>query len=75
MVEVSGTNRQLGRRHGKSDIIDAIANARAVIAGEGHAVAKSHDGAVETLRTLKVVQRGAIKTRTVALNQLRGPPS
>lgn len=32
---------------------------------------KSHDGPVEALRTLKLVQRSATKARTQALNQLR----
>jgi transposase len=69
--EVSRPNRQTRRRHGKSDIIDAIAAARAVINGEASARPKSHDGAVEALRTLKIVHRSANKARTQALNQIR----
>ncbi|MGH3626879.1 MAG: IS110 family transposase [Sciscionella sp.] len=71
VVEVSCPNRQVRRRHGKSDVVDAIAAARAVLAGEATATPKSHDGAVEALRALKLVQRSANKARTVALNQLR----
>jgi transposase len=58
------------RRHGKSDIVDAIAAARAVQSGDARAVPKDHDGAVEALRTLKLIQRSASKARVVALNQL-----
>src|SRR4051794_27831430 len=69
--EVSRPNRQTRRRHGKSDVIDAIAAARAVINGDASARPKSHDGAVEALRTLKIVHRSANKARTQALNQIR----
>ncbi len=70
VVEVARPNRQLRRRHGKSDSIDAIAAARAVLSGEASATPKTHDGPVEALRALKVVQRSANKARTQALNQL-----
>jgi transposase len=69
--EVSRPNRQTRRRHGKSDVVDAIAAARAVINGDATARPKSHDGSVEALRTLKVVHRSANKARTQALNQIR----
>jgi len=69
--EVSRPNRQTRRRHGKSDVVDAIAAARAVINGDASAQPKSHDGAVEALRTLKIVHRSANKARTQALNQIR----
>jgi len=36
-----------------------------------NATPKTHDGPVEALRTLKVLQRSATKARTQALNQLR----
>ena len=70
VIEVARPNRQLRRRHGKTDIIDAIAAARAVQAGEATGQPKSHDGPVEALRTLKAVQRSANKARTQALNQI-----
>lgn len=69
--EVLRPNRQVRRRHGKTDIIDAIAAARAVINGDAKAQPKSHDGAVEALRALKIVHRSANKARTQALNQIR----
>ncbi len=70
VTEVSRPNRQVRRRHGKTDVVDAIAAARAVQSGDATATPKSHDGPVEALRDLKVVQRSATKARTQALNQL-----
>jgi transposase len=37
VIEVLRPNRQVRRRHGKSDVIDAIAAARAVLSGEATA--------------------------------------
>ena len=52
VVEVMRPNRQVRRRHGKTDVVDAIAAARAVLSGEANATPKTHDGPVEALRTL-----------------------
>lgn len=71
VIEVARPNRQVRRLKGKSDTIDAIAAARAVLSGEAGATPKTHDGPVEGLRALKVVQRSANKARTQAINQLR----
>jgi transposase len=71
VIEVGRPNRQVRRRYGKTDVVDAIAAARAVLSGEATATPKTHDGPVEALRTLKVVQRSANKARTQAVNQLR----
>jgi transposase len=71
VVEVGRPNRQVRRRNGKTDTVDAIAAARAVLSGEASATPKTHHGSVEALRTLKVVQRSANKARTQAINQLR----
>jgi len=70
VIEVGRPNRQLRRRQGKTDVIDAIAAARAVLSGEARATPKTHDGAVECLRALRVVTRSATKARTQALNQI-----
>ena len=51
--------------------MDAVAAARAVLSGEATATPKTHDGPVEALRTLKMVQRSATKARTQAVNQLQ----
>lgn len=70
VIEVSRPNPQVRRQHGKSDVVDAIAAARAVLSGQASATAKAHNGPVEALRMLKVVQRSATKSRTQAANQL-----
>lgn len=59
VIEVARPNRQVRRRYGKTDVIDAIAAARAVQSGEATGKPKSHDGPVEALRALKAVQRSA----------------
>jgi transposase len=71
VIEVHRPNRQVRRRHGKTDVVDAIAAARAVISGDATGKPKSHNGAVEALRALKIVHRSAHKSRTQALNQIR----
>ena len=71
VIEVMRPNRQVRRRYGKTDVVDAIAAARAVLSGEATATPKTHDGAVEALRALKALQRSATKARTQAINQLR----
>ncbi len=71
VIEVSRPDRQVRRRHGKTDVVDAIAAARAAMSGEAAATPKTHDGSVEGLRMLKVLQCSANKSRTQALNQLR----
>jgi transposase len=70
VIEVTRPNRQLRRRRGKSDPIDAEAAARAVLAGEATAAPKTADGAVEMLRVLRVARRSAVKAHTQAANQL-----
>ena len=70
VIEVGRLNRQHRRRYGKSDPPDAEAAARAVLSGEANGVPKSRDGIVESIRTLHVVKRSAIKARTQAGNQI-----
>src|SRR5258708_32173295 len=72
VIEVGRVNRQHRRRYGKSDPADAEAAARAVLAGQATGVPKSRDGIVESIRTLHVVKRSAIKARTQAANQMTG---
>jgi transposase len=59
------------RQRGKSDTADAVAAALAALNGEASGVPKSHDGAAESIRMLKVARAGAVKARTQAGNQLR----
>jgi transposase len=41
VIEVSRPNRQVRRRHGKADVVDAIAAARAVLSGQASAAASA----------------------------------
>lgn len=70
-LEACRPNRQLRRRHGKSDSIDAVAAGRAVLSGQVSGPSKTKDGIIEAIRVLRVVKRSAIKDRTAAINQLR----
>ena len=71
VIEVTRPNRQTRRQHGKTDVIDAIAAGRAVLSGQATAIAKTRDGQVEALRTLKLLLRGISKNRTQAISQLK----
>jgi transposase len=70
VVEVDRPNRQVRRRRGKSDTIDAEEAARAVVSGRAKTVPKAQTGAVEAIRQLRIARRGAMRSRTRALNQL-----
>ena len=70
VVEVCRPNRQLRRRRGKSDAVDAEAAARAVLGGVDLVTPKTADGPVEVLRALRLARRSAIKARDQAANQL-----
>ncbi len=70
--EVERPKRRHRRRNGKSDLIDAEAAARAVLAGEAAGVPKSADGRVEMIRTFRSARRSAVKARSQAANQLQG---
>ncbi len=71
VVEVNRPNRQLRRRKGKSDTVDAEAAARAALCGDASGTPKAADGASEALRALRVARRSAVKARTQAGNQIR----
>jgi transposase len=71
VVEVNRPNREVRRRHGKSDTVDAEAAARAVLACQAVGTPKSSSGPVEGLRALRVARRSAVKARTQAGNQIR----
>jgi transposase len=72
VVEVDRPDRRTRRSKGKSDPIDAIAAARAVLSGQATGKPKTRTGPVEAVRALRVARRGAMKARTAALNQLHG---
>ncbi len=71
VIEVDRPNRQVRRRHGKNDTIDAIAAARAAQGGDATAVAKTSEGPSESLRALQVVTRGVHGEPLRAIGQLR----
>ena len=71
VIEVDRPNRQLRRRVGKSDRIDAIEAARAVVSGHASGTAKSADGNVEAIRALLIAKRSGRDTRIKCLNQIR----
>ena len=71
VVEVNRPNRQLRRRRGKSDTVDAEAAARAALNGEASSVPKAADGIVEAIRAIRVVFCSTRNSRTRISNQIR----
>ena len=71
VVEVDRPNRQVRRRQGKSDALDAIAAARSVLAGTALGAPKTKGENVQGIRVLAVVRQTATKATTQALNQIR----
>jgi transposase len=72
VLEVNRPDRQLRRRHGKSDPVDADAAARTVQAGEATGIPKAADGAAEMVRALRAARQTAVKAPTQAINALKG---
>ena len=71
VVEVNRPNRQLRRRHGESDPVDAIRRRSRCAVREASGEAKTRSGAVEAIRALRTARRSAGHARTTALNQMR----
>jgi transposase len=71
VVEINCPNRQRRRSHGKSDPVDAIAAARATLAGDATIEPKTRDGNVEAIRALRIADRSARTNRIKAVNQMR----
>lgn len=68
--EVIRPNRATRRLRGKSDPLDAIAAAQAVLADEDLPIPKSSDGPVESIRVLAMTRDSAIKARANVLRQI-----
>src|SRR4029450_13500524 len=68
VMEVARPNRQLRRVAGKSDSVDAVAAARAVLSGGARGVAKTADGKVEAMRALLIAKRSGREARVSCLN-------
>ena len=71
VIEVDRPNRQLRRRAGKSDTLDAVEAARAALSGRASGIAKTADGNAEAIRALLIAKRSARDTRIMCLNQIR----
>ncbi len=71
LIEVDRPERSSRRRHGKSDPIDAIAAARAVISGRASGTPKTRTGPVEALRYLHLTRRDAVTTRARCQTRIR----
>uniref|UniRef100_UPI002021FDA0 transposase n=1 Tax=Actinoplanes sp. M2I2 TaxID=1734444 RepID=UPI002021FDA0 len=71
VIEIDRPDRKTRRFHGKSDPIDAIAAAKAALAGERTGTPKRHDGQVEAVRALRVARRSAVKQRADTQRQIK----
>jgi transposase len=71
VVEINRPNRQMRRNRGKSDPLDAVAAARAALAGVDAGTPKSAVGSVESIRMLRITRRSAVRARTRTMNQIR----
>ena len=69
--EVIRPKRQVRRRRGKSDPIDAYAAAAAILAGDDLPTPKNADGDVESIRVLHTARRSAVKARANATRQIK----
>jgi transposase len=71
VIEVDRPDRKTRRFQGKSDPIDAIAAAKAALAGDRTGTPKQRDGRVEALRNLRVARRSAVDQRADAQRQIK----
>jgi transposase len=71
VIDVDRPDRRARRANGKSDPVDAYAAATAVLSGRAGGTPKTRDGIVEAIRSLRVVRRSAVKSRTQTINQIR----
>lgn len=72
VIEVNRPDRQQRRFKGKTDSLDAYRAAQSVITGRSNAVPKAKDGPVECLRVLRAARTSAVKSRSAAINQIKG---
>ena len=71
VIEVNQPDKAIRRKRGKTDTIDAIAAAHAVVSSRATAEAKTSDGPVEALRVLRLARNSAVNASTKAINQLK----
>lgn len=70
VVEVIRPNRQTRRRYGKSDTVDAVSAARAVLSGEAQHPPRGGTGPVESIRMLQIARQAAVQARTATANRM-----
>lgn len=71
VLEVTGPDKDLRRRKGKDDTLDAENAAHAAYARVRAVTPKTRDGLVESLRVLKATRKTAVSARRVALQMIR----
>ncbi len=71
VLEVTTPDKSERRKRGKDDTLDAYNAAHAAFAGVRTVTPKTRDGMIESLRTLKVCRKTAIKARRVALQLIQ----
>ncbi|MEV3981713.1 IS110 family transposase [Nonomuraea sp. NPDC049758] len=71
VIEIDRPDRKARRFQGKSDPIDAIAAAKAALAGDRTGTPKQREGRVEALRTLRIARRSAIDQRADTQRQIK----
>ncbi|MGI5290255.1 IS110 family transposase [Nonomuraea polychroma] len=71
LSEVDRPDRKTRRLQGKSDPIDAIAAAKAALAGDRTGTPKQRDGQTEALRCLRIARRSAVDQRADAQRQMK----
>lgn len=71
VLEVNSTDRATRARLGKDDRIDAISAAQKVLSGMATALPKDTTAVTEAIRVLKLARDSAVKSRTIAVNQLK----
>lgn len=71
VIDVNTPHPFTTARKGKDDRIDSEQAARKVLSGEATTTPKDTTGPVEALRNLKVARDSAVKSRTIALQNIR----
>lgn len=71
VIEVDIPHPNTRAKKGKDDRIDSEEAARKVLSGQATTIPKDTTGVVEAIRQLKVVRDSAVKSRTIALQNIR----
>lgn len=71
VIEVDIPHPNIRAKKGKDDRIDSEAAARKVLSGEATTIPKDTSGSVEAIRQLKIARDSAVKSRTIALQNIR----